>query len=137
MQLTYKLHTGITPEHLWERNSFQVPVVVNGKCDIESVNINGYTPSRVVDAIKSQIGIALIPKDDIIEWARNWYKRVVPHDESRDKKIERFDERFSDGHSFEDHLGFRIGFLKAMLVDMGVLKVKEDPKGDDGSDRSY
>lgn len=108
-KLAYRHAFGLKSEDLW------TGVTINKEpCE-------GYTSMRVLDAIKSQIGIPLIPATDVRQWALDWIERV-PVESS---KKEEFIEKLQDGKSFESDLSLRFHdrFILAMLVDMGVLSV--------------
>lgn len=99
--------TGLTPEHLWSG------VLYDGRV------YHGYR-SRIVNAIHDQVGISWLPKTDIRQWALDWIKHAARNEAEK----EAFIERLQDGRIFEDDVGFYDEFLMAMLVDMGIMRLR-------------
>ncbi|MGH2612538.1 MAG: hypothetical protein ACRDFB_05760, partial [Rhabdochlamydiaceae bacterium] len=89
-------YLGMHPEQLW--------IGLGKECQ-------GYSVQRICDAVKAQIGIPLIPKIDVYEWAQTWIKK----DSISEEENSEFTERLTDGESYEDQqLRFKDNFLKAM-----------------------
>jgi ATP-dependent Clp protease adapter protein ClpS len=107
------LALGMNPSDLWKEKK-----IGNEIC-------KGYIQERAVQAIKDQIGTALVPTTDIFDWAQNWIETTQATDEQK----ETFLEKLTDGESFQFQEKFTIGFysfkdsfIQAMLVDMGILE---------------
>ena len=107
-KITWQFFYKLKPEDLWQNRTFL------------RTDIIGYTPVRVTDAIMHEIGIPLIPANDIRTWAREWIEKKNLAEEQKGN----FLEMLQDGESFEKNLKFQLKFIEAMLVDMGILKIK-------------
>ncbi len=109
----------LKPEHLWQ--------------DIERMDrdytkrvYDGYTPANIINAVRNALRDSLISKPDIYVWAKEWYKATNPTLDALDK----FEEALTDNQILEENLvegntAFTDAALIAMLVDMGILKLKE------------
>lgn len=106
------LWTGLYPKDAAQRQRFGNDGIV------------GYTVDRILNAFKAQAGLPLIPNGDVHEWAQNWIRKESIAEADRDT----FLDKLQDGTSFERHLKFKDNFLMAMLVDMGILKIKKRPQ---------
>lgn len=104
-----KCITGIYSEDLWQG-------LQNSRRGIFIQPIEGYTVDRIFNTIFAYVGTFLISNDEVFEWARNWVKKDPSNKEA-------FEERIMSGE-FMNGLKLKDLFIKAMLVDMGILNIK-------------
>ncbi len=116
------LIVGVYPEDLWQGlKESRRPV----KNPIDP--IRGYTVERIMEAIFVDLGNSLLPTIDVLDWATTWIsdkenKTWVPPGKT---DTESFVDSVGDGSMFDSTgLRFKRSFIKAMLVDMGILKIK-------------
>jgi hypothetical protein len=97
---------GVYSKHLW--TGLEYRYIDNRQKYYEQ--IEGYTVNRILDAIQKQMGLPLFGNSDVYGWAREWNETL--------------EDRILAGE-FES-FGAKIdsNFLKAMLVDMGILRIK-------------
>lgn len=98
------------------------------KLTVDFINIEGYSVDSILDTLKETIGSPLLPKADVYKWWQSWIEKQstlsteqkqVEIDQLNSLGPELFGESFSpNGHDIKSK------FLKAMLIDMGVFKLK-------------
>lgn len=87
----------------------------------------GYTAANILDTVRDAMDSRkgnVISKEDIYRWAQDWCKETNPN------SSEEFNKALTDKQILEESLvegdvAFTDAALIAMLVDMGILKLKE------------
>ncbi|HNA62473.1 MAG TPA: hypothetical protein PKW79_05295, partial [Rhabdochlamydiaceae bacterium] len=74
-------------------------------------HIEGYTVNRIMKAIQQQMGLPLFGNNDVYAWALEWNPSL--EDRVLQAEFETFGAQVHDN------------FLKAMLVDMGIFRIKQ------------
>ena len=87
-----------------------------------------YTTLQTVSSIQEAIGHSVLPRPDIYSWWANWIDRQEVTDERKQELIVQLQNAALLGRPMQegDALtpgAFNRGFLKAMALDMGILKI--------------
>jgi hypothetical protein len=110
---------GIYPEDLWKTGDVPcIEIDAEGNKKLSKQYVQGYDDTRIVKSIQRQIGIPLIPKAEIYQWATKWIEQAGATEEQKEK----FTSALEAG-KFEKNLQFQDFFVQAMLVDMGILSM--------------
>jgi len=120
----YRQFSSLPADFLWTELAFNRLIetsFVNRTKTVKPDNFIGYTQDRIKKTIKDEIGSPLIPKTDIYHWAQEWINQTSATEEQK----ESFLDKLQDGVSFENFKSnFEYSFIQAMLVDMGVFKIR-------------
>ncbi len=81
--------------------------------------VQGYNVERIINALKAQMGLPLIPNPDIYAWATHWIKKDPANEDA-------FGERLTNVEFESFGQQIHENFLKAMLVDMGIFQIKKN-----------
>lgn len=88
----------------------------------------GYTAKQIMDTVSEQIGSTFFPKPVFIQWWKDWVNRQQDLSAyQKEQACEDLDMHVLFGDPMEEigqKMKFKKKFLKAMLIEMGVLNVQ-------------